>query len=246
MDNAFTVSIAGAPIRVLPLCPATAEMYTDYLTDAPPLFTVAVTPEKLARERAAAAAMAEKYPRLFGPLDGPELDGLSVYHQIAEGLIEHDALVFHGSAVALDGAGYVFTAPSGTGKSTHTRLWRRQFGPRAVMVNDDRPVLKFEANRVLVCGSPWMGKAKLGENISVPLKAVCVLTRGAKNAIRPLTPAEAYPLLLRQSYQAGTEAYQTRLLALLDRLVHTVELYRLTCNMDPEAAQVALRGMGGE
>ena len=242
----FTVRIAGVSIAVTPCFPGAAGPFAGYLWDGAAQFAVSVTPEALEKERAAASAMARKYPYLFGPLDGPELEGLSVYHQIAEGLINYDALVFHGSAVALDGAGYVFTAPSGTGKSTHTRLWRQQFGPRAVMVNDDRPVLKFEADRVLVCGAPWMGKAKLGENITVPLKAVCVLERGAENAVEPLSPAEAYPKLLRQSYQAGTEAYQTRLLALLDRLVRAAELYRLTCNMDPEAALVAYRGMGGK
>lgn len=242
MDG-LTISIAGVPLRVEGLRPAIAEAYTDYVSDAAPRFTVAVTPETLARERADAAYMAEKYPDQFGACTAEELEGLNVYHQIAEGLIEHAALVFHGSAVALDGAGYVFTAPSGTGKSTHTRLWRRRFGARAVMVNDDRPALKFEADGVLVCGTPWMGKDKLGQNISVPLKAVCVLERGAANAIRPLGPAEAYPLLLRQSYQAGTEGYQRRLLALLDELVARVGLYRLTCNMEPEAALVSWRAM---
>ena len=242
----FTVRIAGVSIAVTPCFPGAAGPFAGYLWDGAAQFAVSVTPEALEKERAAASAMARKYPYLFGPLDGPELEGLSVYHQIAEGLINYDALVFHGSAVALDGEGYVFTAPSGTGKSTHTRLWRRQFGPRAVMVNDDRPVLKFEGDRVLVCGTPWMGKARLGENITVPLRGLCVLERGAENRIRSLTLAEAYPKLLRQSYQAGTEHYQRRLLALLDELTRRVELYRMECNMDPSAALVAWQGMGGK
>lgn len=106
------------------------------------------------------------------------LETLAVYRKIARKLLEFDTLLFHGSVVAVDGTGYLFTAKSGTGKSTHTRLWRQLFGSRAVMANDDKPLLKITDNGVIAYGTPWNGKHRLGSNISIPLRAICILGRG--------------------------------------------------------------------
>lgn len=82
------------------------------------------------------------------------LESLAVYRKISEIMVEHDTFLFHCSAVALDGQAYLFTAPSGTGKSTHTRLWREVFGERAVMVNDDKPLIQVREDAIYVCGTP--------------------------------------------------------------------------------------------
>lgn len=111
------------------------------------------------------------------------LETLAVYRKFAENLLAYDTVLFHGSVVAVDGIGYLFTAKSGTGKSTHTRLWREYFGERAVMVNDDKPLLQVTENGVIVYGTPWDGKHHLSNNISVPLKAICILTRAEENHI---------------------------------------------------------------
>lgn len=89
------------------------------------------------------------------------LESLAVYRKISEIMVEHDTFLFHCSAVALDGQAYLFTAPSGTGKSTHTRLWREVFGERAVMVNDDKPLIQVREDAIYVCGTPWNGKLVL-------------------------------------------------------------------------------------
>lgn len=70
------------------------------------------------------------------------LETLAVYRKIVTRLVFSDILLIHGSAIAVDGKAYLFTAPSGTGKSTHTRMWREYFKDRAVMVNDDKPLNK--------------------------------------------------------------------------------------------------------
>ena len=80
----------------------------------------------------------------------------------------------------MDGQAVLFTAKSGTGKSTHTKLWRDLFGERAVMVNDDKPLLRILKDGVLVCGTPWDGKHRLSTNCALPLKAICILERGKK------------------------------------------------------------------
>ena len=146
--------------------------------------------------------------------------------------------------VAVDGKGYLFTAVSGTGKSTHTRLWREYLGDRAVMVNDDKPLLKIKDN-VTVYGTPWDGKHHLSSNISVPLKSICVLERSAVNHIEEITKKQIYPMLIQQSYRPQEGAKLKKLLQLTERLADSVALYRLGCNMDIDAAMIAYEKMKG-
>jgi serine kinase of HPr protein (carbohydrate metabolism regulator) len=107
-------------------------------------------------------------------------------------LMRYNGLRIHASAVEVDGKAYLFSANSGTGKSTHTRLWREVFGDRAVMVNDDKPFLRMTEGAVMVYGSPWNGKHGLGCNLSVPLKAVCILERGEENRIEKISAKQAF------------------------------------------------------
>ncbi|MBE6984777.1 MAG: hypothetical protein E7434_04035 [Ruminococcaceae bacterium] len=171
------------------------------------------------------------------------LETTAVYRKIAEAFIDDDIFLFHGSVIAVDGEAYLFTAKSGTGKSTHTALWRDMFGERAVMVNDDKPLLEIKEDKVIVHGSPWNGKHGLGENISVPLKALCVLERGEKNMIERIDATSALPLLLQQTNRMSDPSKLMKTLGLVDKLMKLVPIYRLKCNMDPEAAKVAYEGM---
>ena len=171
------------------------------------------------------------------------LEELAVYRQIAEKMPFYDTFLFHGSAVAVDGKAYLFTAPSGTGKSTHVRLWRELLGDRAVMVNDDKPLIRIKGEEVLIYGTPWNGKHRLGENICVPLIAVCVLERAETNRIEPISSNEAYPVLLQQTYRPMDRETLRRTLVLLDKFRSQVRFFRLQCNMDPEAAKVSYEGV---
>jgi len=171
------------------------------------------------------------------------LEELAVYRKIAEQMIDFDTVLFHGSVVAVDGVGYLFTAKSGTGKSTHTRLWREYFGDRAIMVNDDKPLLHIGDIGVVAYGTPYNGKHRLGSNISVPLKALCILTRDNDNQIESITREQAYTMLLQQVYRPADILKMAKTLELVDRLADSVKLYLLGCNMDISAAKVAYKGM---
>lgn len=104
---------------------------------------------------------------------------------------EYGVILFHCSAIAVDGQAYLFAAPSGTGKSTHARLWREMLGGRAEMVNDDKPFVRFKDGVPYVYGSPWNGKHRLSSNISRPIKGICFLEQGAENHIKRIAPREA-------------------------------------------------------
>lgn len=171
------------------------------------------------------------------------LESLAIYRKIAEHLVDYSTLLFHGAVIAVDNEAYLFAAPSGTGKSTHARLWREQFGQRAVMINDDKPLLKITDSGVRAFGTPWDGKHHLSTNTSAPLKAICILERNETNSIESITQSDALPVLIRQSYRPSDPTALKKTLALVERLGSSVKLYRLGCNMTPEAAQIAYNGM---
>lgn len=243
MPVPFCVALAGQVIGISALYGETRDFCRDYLTDASPSFLVEITPADIAFEREKSDREAVVEGLVPSAYSDEYLETLAVYRKIAAGLLDKDTLLFHGSAIAVDGEAYLFTAKSGTGKSTHTRLWRQVFGPRAVMVNDDKPLLKIAESGVTVYGTPWDGKHRLSSNIAVPLKAICILERGERNEIRRITPEEAYPMLLQQTNKPRDAQRMRKTLQLLDILKESVSLYRLRCNREPEAAQIAYEGM---
>lgn len=239
----FTIQIAGRNITVYALHGSTLRFCSNYLSAEKPEYSIIITPEdiRLEREKSIREALVEGVE----PIEHSDayLETTAVQRKLAEKLFDYDTVVFHGSVVAVDGVGYLFTAKSGTGKSTHTRLWREVFGGRAVMVNDDKPFLRCTENGVLVYGSPWNGKHHLGENICVPLKAVCILERGEGNRIERISPAAALPMLLQQSNRPMRPNLMPKYMELIDKLAQNVEFYRLHCNMDPQAAMTAYEAM---
>ena len=235
--------IADKVIEVSSIYEDVHEYCKDYATNDQPDFSVTITPEDIAAEKQKSDSE-YAYEGLPLPNFSDEfLEETAVYRKIAEIMPGYDTFVFHGSVIAVDGVGYLFTAKSGTGKSTHTRLWREYFGKRAVMVNDDKPMLKVTGNGVIAYGTPYNGKHRLGTNIDVPLKAICILTRGEENSIVRIDKSEAYPMLVQQVYRPQNSMQLMKTLDLVDTMAESVKLYKLVCNMEIEAAKIAFEGM---
>ncbi len=173
------------------------------------------------------------------------LETLAVYRKVAEAMPLFDTLLVHGSCVAVDGEGYLFCAPSGTGKSTHVRLWRKILDARAHMVNDDKPLVVVSDAGATAYGTPWDGKHHLSTNISVPLRSICLVERSPENRIRRAEAVEAYPRVLRQIYRPKDAGALARTLVLVDTLLATTDVWVLGCNMDLEAAELSFAAMSG-
>ena len=230
-----TYAIAGVNIRVSTLHDGFHVYAKDYRTDGGTEdFSVATTQDDIDFER-------EKSTE--GTFPDTYLEALAVFRKISETMPEYDTFLFHGSCISVDGQAYVFAAPSGTGKSTNAALWWNMLGERAVMVNDDKPMIHAEAGHTEIFGTPFNGKHNLGNNIHAPLRAVCILRRGDANHIERITADEAYPSILRQTYRPHNPAMLAKTLTLLDRLKDSVSFYRLHCNMNPEAAKVSWEAM---
>ena len=114
------------------------------------------------------------------------------------------------------------------------------------MVNDDKPLIKVSENGIIVYGTPWDGKHRLSTNISVPLKAVCVLERSEENRIERVTADSVYDMLVQQVYRPQNPQRLLKTLQLIDVLSENASLYRLGCNMDISAAETAYNAMKGQ
>ena len=239
----FNMAIAGQTATIQSLFESTAQYFRPYLTNDKADFSVMVSAEDLRFEQQELDREASEEGFRRRQFTDPFLERAAIQRAFAEFLFDRDTLLVHGSAVAVDGRGYLFCARSGTGKSTHTRLWREVFGSRAVMINDDKPFLRIEEKTVTIFGSPWSGKHGLDSNIAVPLAGICILNRGTENEIHPMHPDEALPMLQKQSYAPMEPGKHPVFLELTRRLAHMVPLWHMACTKDPQAAHVAYHAM---
>ena len=208
----------------------------EYSGDEQPQFSTVITEEDVAAEK----ALAENFP-------DPYLEGLALFRKLCDyALTNADGIIFHSSAIAVDGKAYLFTAPSGTGKSTHARLWRELLGDRAVMVNDDKPIIRYEDGKFFVYGTPWTGKHNLGNNMRAEIKAICKIAQAKENTIRKASTQEMLMVILNQTIRPSDPEKMDKLLGLIDNMLKKVELYSLGCNISNEAAELSFNFMSKE
>ena len=238
----FNLKIAGLVASVTARCDSTPYYMERYLTEEPAAVEIVVTQSALDLERQLrhAEALAEGIkPRRD---QDPLLERLAILRQFSRLALDRDILPVHGSAVALDGVGYLFTAPCGVGKSTHTRLWREVFGNRVVMINDDKPFIRATPRGITLCGSPWSGKHGIDTNLEVPLGGICLLSRSLENGICPADAADRAQICrtIQPFLESDLiESYQQLAAEVTDR----VPTWHLGCNMEAVAARVSGRAM---
>lgn len=245
--HSLKMKLCGKNISASVFFQSTIDYCKDYLSEFDEAdISVVITPFDLDNEQKKFDRERELEGYTSYQVSKEELETLSLYRKIASELINYGIILFHGSTIGVDGEAFLFTAKSGTGKSTHTRLWRQLFGDRAVMVNDDKPLIEIRDDKVIVHGTPWNGKHRLGNNISMPLSAICILERSETNQIKEIAPLSEFPKILSQTYRTNDAEFMKKTLALIDKMLKMVKVYKLGCNMDPEAAQVSYNGMKGK
>ena len=242
----FTIQIAGRSVKVHSLFESTRDYCRSYLTEEVPEYDITVSREDLAFEQEFLRQEAIEEGIKIRTFTDPFLDRAAIQRKVADHLLRSQVLLFHGSAVALDGKGYLFTADCGTGKSTHTRFWREVFGSEAIMINDDKPFLRITDDGILACGSPWSGKHGLASNVCVPLKGICLLHRGSENLIERIEPNGIIDMLYNQAHSPDDVSLMQKTRSLVDRLAQMVPLWEMECNKDLDAAKVAYCAMSSE
>ncbi len=233
------VGIAGLVIGIEHRYPYLEKHCAAYKTDGTPDFSVTVTQEMIEAERAKAVDVPT------GADDG-YFESLSAAREIAHRLPACDAFLFHAAVIEYKGSAIAFTAPSGTGKSTHIKNWKRAFGDDVRIVNGDKPILRFSPEGTLYAyGTPWAGKEGWSRNVGLPLKAVVFLERGKENRIFPLSPADAAMPLMNQILLESDPETVAATLSLADRMLGQVGLFRLACTPDVGSALVAKNAIFG-
>lgn len=228
----FNLLLAEHVFRVHCRYPFTEKLCADYRTDLPAEEEISVSKEDIAREDVS------QDENGGGRFADDYLESLAVYRKICESLLDRDILLFHCSALAVGGRAYLFAAPSGTGKSTHTRLWRERFGERVTMINDDKPLLKVTEEKVTVYGTPYGGKDNIQTNTSAEVGGIVLLHRAAENTVAPIGADEAFPALLNQTYRRNDPAGMEKTLDLVWRLTK-LPIFSLGCTVSAEAAEIA-------
>lgn len=165
-------------------------------------------------------------------------------YQFFKKIPDYGGAFFHASAVCLDGCVYVFSAPKGTGKSTHTYLWQQYFGAEnAVIINDDKPVIRITHNGAVAFGNPFSGKNDISANMSGSVAGICFLQQSPNNSIRKISTAQALPLLLSQTLVLSEPLFMEALLSICDKIMQTIPVYILQCNISPQAVVTAYNTM---
>lgn len=176
----------------------------------------------------------------------PYLESIAALRKIGEQLPLHDRLLLHGASISFaDQGAFLFTAPSGTGKSTHIRLWREYLGDKVTVVNGDKPMIKIEEDSVTIYGTPWAGKEGWQNNCSAGLKGICFVERGKENSISRLAPLDCLNKIFSQVYMPGNGEAAGKTLELIEKLLMSVPAYLLKCDISEEAVKTSFEMLTG-
>ncbi|MDF2588854.1 MAG: hypothetical protein K0S41_2695 [Anaerocolumna sp.] len=152
-------------------------------------------------------------------------------------LLFHQGMVIHAAAIEWYGKGILFSAPSGTGKTTQANLWRKYKG--AKIINADRPAIRVIGKDSYVYGTLWNGSSKKCSNLSVPLVAIVLIEQCEGNVIHKLEKKEAIEKLMPRCF---LPYYQEDLMNLalsnIEQILNQVPVYLLKCRPDREAVEL--------
>ena len=233
----FCLSVAGHSFAIHAIYSQVYDLCRDYLTDEHAEEEIFITEEDINAEQ-----------NEFNEQDTiirryPYLETLAVYRKIAEKILDYDIFLMHGAVLGYQDSAYMFTAASGTGKTTHIMKWLDNLD-EAYVVNGDKPLIKITDNEAIACGTPWQGKEKLGQNCMIPLKAIVFMERGENNFIEEVSFEKVLALLIRQTYMPEDAAKLKKTLGLVSKLKGRVRFYKFVFNnMKSDAFEVAYKGI---
>lgn len=154
-------------------------------------------------------------------------------------IIHRGAMLVHSSALVFDGKAYLFSADSGVGKSTHTKMWLKRFGSKAHILNDDKPIVKIKNGVPLCCGTPFDGGSGIADNETVPVGAIIFIERSDTNFVTVPDTKEIVQRLYKSTVKFVNKSDGMSLLSNLDNLIRHTKFYVLHCNTDDSAVDVA-------
>lgn len=233
----FIVKLADKYIEINSIHDELKSFLKDYLVSSNVAtdFSISLTTEDILREQEATSD---------NPFSLTYLETLALLRKLAEKMPSYQRMLIHGASISYGEQAYLFTAPSGTGKSTHIRLWKKFLGDDVKIVNGDKPFVSLECEPIIY-GSPWAGKENWHKNRKMPLKAICFVQRGVENSIKKIDACDCLPLLFKQIYLPSDTTAAGLTLELIDVLLKKVSLYVLTCDMSEDAVRCSFETLTG-
>ncbi len=219
------VNIAGLNILIIHKHSHIKNISSSYLADFEiPDITLSVTDEECETEK------------IHSICDGTDgyFEAQALYRKLCSVLPCFDRLMLHSSAIKKGDSAICLVAPSGVGKTTHTRFLIDRF-PNLEVVNGDKPILHFENDRITVYGTPFMGRENFGANISAILNTLCFLEQSEENRIVSLSPNDAVGLALASCLPPDS-SYASKYLELINTLILNTKLYKMYCKPDSDSA----------
>lgn len=224
------INLANMTVRIEGVYDTLREYCKEYIAtdEKTEDFSIVITPADIQRERENG-----EYERNSDNY----IEIIMALLKVADELPGRNKVLMHGAVVAWKQAGYIFTAPSGTGKTTHVRLWKKYLGSDAEIINGDKPILEVREDEIIAYGTPWAGKERLQKNSCVPVKGICFLRQSEKNNIRKLNKSEALVLLLPQIYIMSDSKKAGRTLELFSKMLEWIPVYEFYCNISEQAVR---------
>lgn len=204
----------------------------DYLLleDSDPDFVIDISKEDINKEIA------------NSPYDLPlgSVESVCAYRKLALQLPIYDALLLHGVIISCGGKGIALVARSGVGKTTHTMLWQKNFKNNMVIINGDKPIIRFLDGVPYAYGTPWAGKEGIQVNDRVPLTDICFIERAEQNTTTLIDDKSQYfNLFMNQVLIPSEPMAAMKTLELIDGLISKCNFWSIKCNISDEAAIIA-------
>lgn len=240
----FKLKLADILVDVYPRYPTLKKFCKDYVTqEGKTRIHIEISDEDIASEKEKITDGKEYSPQY--------LETLAALRQIADRMPDFHRFLCHGAVITWKDQGYMFTAPSGTGKSTHIALWKKYLGSDVGIVNGDKPILSVEKDTdgketIWAYGTPWAGKESWQKNRKAQLNGICFLKQAEENRIRRVNPQELLSRMICQIYFPDNPETAGKTMELMDRLLTDIPLYLLECDMSKEAVRCSFEMLTGK
>ena len=226
-------SIAGIIIEMNPKYERTSKQAKPYLIDTSvePAFKLDLSIDRI-----------NELKKTYDHLSLEDIEYIFLGQLFHRYILQHDGILLHSSCVVKDNKAYLFSAPSGTGKSTHTTLWLEEFSD-AYILNDDKPAIIYKDNTLYAAGTPFSGKHDISRNLLVPIGGICFLERSKENWIKEIDKKQAIFEILNQTERVPYEEDMNLILHHISNIVNNITIHKMGCNISKEAVYTAYNKM---
>lgn len=184
----------------------------------------------------------EEIKKRYNHLNLEEIEYIFLGQLFYRHILKYNGILLHSSCVVKDNQAYLFSAPSGTGKSTHTNLWLEEFKD-AYILNDDKPAIIYKDNTLYAAGTPFSGKHDISKNLLVPIKGICFIERSLNNWIKEISSKQAIFEILNQTERIPYENDMTLILSHIENIVKNTKIYKMGCNISIDAVYTSYNKM---